>query len=70
VLCITRRIGEGVLIGSNVRVVVLDVHKGHVKLGFEAPTDIAILRDEVAFDSSRHNARNNGGNDRAEARNP
>lgn len=46
-LCLGRKIGESVMIGDDIKVVVLDINKGSVRLGFEADTSIEIHRKEV-----------------------
>ena len=46
-LVLTRRRGEGVTIGPDIRVVVLGMKGGQVRLGIEAPTAIEVHRDEV-----------------------
>ena len=46
-LVLTRRRGEGVTIGQNIRIVVLGVRGGQVKLGIEAPPSVEVHRDEV-----------------------
>lgn len=46
-LILTRRIGEGVFVGDNVRVVVLEVRGKQVRLGIEAPIEVVVLRDEI-----------------------
>jgi len=46
-LILTRRIGEGILIGDGIRVVVLEVRGKQFRLGIEAPTDVVVLRDEI-----------------------
>ncbi len=46
-LILTRRIGEGVIIGDDVRVVVLEVRGKQVRLGLEAPIEVVVLRDEL-----------------------
>lgn len=46
-LVLTRKVGEGLTIGPNIRVVVLDVKGGQVRLGIEAPGTMAVLRDEL-----------------------
>jgi carbon storage regulator len=44
----TRCPGQELVLGpKSIRVVVLGVHGGRVKLGIEAPRDIAITRQEV-----------------------
>ncbi|MEQ1792842.1 MAG: carbon storage regulator CsrA [Nitrospira sp.] len=46
-LVLTRRRGEGVTIGPDIRVIVLGVKGGQVRLGIEAPHTIDVHRDEV-----------------------
>jgi carbon storage regulator len=46
-LVLTRRRGEGVAIGPEIRVVILDAKGGQVRLGIEAPPSIEVHRDEV-----------------------
>jgi carbon storage regulator len=45
-LVLSRKIGETIRIGAGLDVVVLDVHRGRVKLGFAGPRDISIRRGE------------------------
>ena len=42
-LILTRRIGEKLLIGDNIEVVVLDVNRNQVKVGIKAPRDMTVL---------------------------
>ena len=46
-LVLTRRRGEAITIGSNIRVVVLDIKGGQIRLGIEAPSTVEIHRDEI-----------------------
>ena len=46
-LVLTRRRGEGVTIGPDIRVIVLSVKGGQVRLGIEAPSIVAVHREEV-----------------------
>ncbi|MFY4729419.1 carbon storage regulator CsrA [Nitrospira sp. BLG_2] len=46
-LVLSRRRGESVTIGPDIRVVVLGVNSGHVRLGIEAPPAVAVHREEV-----------------------
>jgi carbon storage regulator len=47
-LILTRRPREAVKIGKDIWVKVLEVRGNQVKIGFEAPSDVLIDRDEVA----------------------
>ncbi len=46
-LILTRKIGEKIKIGDDIELSVVDISKGVVKLGIEAPKDVTILRQEV-----------------------
>jgi carbon storage regulator len=46
-LVLTRRVGESVLVGADVRVTVTECKGGRIKLGFEAPRRVAIVREEL-----------------------
>jgi len=46
-LILTRRPGESVKIGDNVTVKVLGVKGDQVRLGFAAPPDVAVHRQEI-----------------------
>jgi carbon storage regulator len=46
-LILTRKIGETIQIGDNVTVKVLALRGGQVSLGFTAPTEVRIFREEV-----------------------
>jgi flagellar assembly factor FliW len=47
VLILTRKIGESIIVGENIRVVVLEVRGRQIRLGIEAPADIVVLREEI-----------------------
>lgn len=46
-LILTRRIGEKVIIGENVKVTVLSVKGNQVRIGIDAPRDVSVNREEV-----------------------
>ncbi len=47
-LILSRKLGESVLLGEDVSITVLEVTKGVVKLGIDAPKEIRILRGELS----------------------
>jgi carbon storage regulator CsrA len=53
VLVIARREGEGVFVGDGIRVVVVGVSEGVVRLGFEGPSNVAFSRDG-AYTEAEH----------------
>ena len=46
-LVLTRKLGEGIAIGTGIRVVVLGIRGNQVRLGIEAPQQTEIYRDEI-----------------------
>ena len=46
-LILTRRVGETLMIGDEVSVTVLGVKGNQVRLGVNAPKDIAVHREEI-----------------------
>ena len=52
-LILTRRIGETLMIGDEVTVTVLGVKGNQVRLGVNAPKDVAVHREEI-YDKINH----------------
>ena len=52
-LILTRKVGETVLIGENIRIMVVQVRGKQVRLGIEAPPDLLVLRTEEKPDSEK-----------------
>lgn len=46
-LVLSRKENESILIGDNIRVVVIEVRGDKVRLGIEAPRDVAVHRHEI-----------------------
>lgn len=46
-LVLSRKTQEEILIGDNIRIKVIDVQGGRVRLGIEAPHDVPVHRAEV-----------------------
>ena len=46
-LILTRRVGESVMVGDDITVTVLDVKGNQVRIGINAPKDVAVHREEI-----------------------
>jgi len=46
-LILTRRVGESLIIGDDVTITVLGVKGNQVRIGVNAPRDVAVHREEI-----------------------
>ena len=46
-LVLTRRLGESLIIGEDIRLTVVRIHGGQVQLAIEAPRETMIVREEL-----------------------
>ena len=46
-LILTRKLGESIVIGDNIKVTITDIRNGQIKLGITAPKDVTVNREEV-----------------------
>ncbi|NOX55299.1 MAG: carbon storage regulator CsrA [Planctomycetes bacterium] len=46
-LVLSRKKDETIIIGDNIKVMVIDIRKDKVRLGIEAPRDVSVHRREV-----------------------
>ncbi len=58
-LVISRRINEKIKIGDDIEIVIVSIDKNQVKIGIEAPKNVAILRDELIEEVKKHNINSN-----------
>jgi carbon storage regulator len=47
VLVLSRTLGERVIIGNDIVIQVVDIDRGKIRLGIEAPKGTAIYREEI-----------------------
>ena len=46
-LILSRHVGETIVIGDNIRLTVMSVHRGQVRFGIDAPREVAVDRLEI-----------------------
>ena len=46
-LILTRTSGEGLFIGDDIRITILEIRGKQIRLGIEAPTNVIVLREEI-----------------------
>ena len=46
-LVLTRKLGEGITIGDDVTITIVEMKGGHVRIGIDAPKNMKIYRQEV-----------------------
>jgi len=46
-LVLSRKLGEKIFIGENICITVVDIDRGKIRLGIEAPRDVPIFRQEL-----------------------
>ncbi|MCI4399613.1 MAG: carbon storage regulator CsrA [Campylobacteraceae bacterium] len=46
-LILTRKVGESITIGKDIKIKIVSIDQNQVKLGFDAPLDVVIFRDEL-----------------------
>lgn len=56
-LVLTRKLGESVTIGDNIKISVIDIKGRQVRLGIEAPPEMTIHREEIYAKIQEENQR-------------
>lgn len=46
-LILTRKSGEGMFIGDDIRITILEIRGKQIRLGIEAPASVIVLREEI-----------------------
>jgi len=62
-LILTRRVGETLVIGDDVNVTVLGVRGNQVRLGVNAPKEVAVHREEIYQRIQKENDSGNSSSD-------
>ena len=52
-LVLSRKIGERILIGDKITVTVVKIGHGGVRIGVDAPSEMAVVREELAAELRR-----------------
>jgi len=56
-LLLTRKLGENIRIGDDVKITIVEVKGNHVKLGIDAPPSVKVHREEIYERIQRQNRR-------------
>jgi carbon storage regulator len=56
-LVLSRKLGEKIYIGDNICITVVDIDRGKIRLGIEAPRDVPIYRQELLPLDHQHHPR-------------
>lgn len=61
-LVLSRKLGEKIYISDNICITVVDIDRGKIRLGIEAPRDVPIFRKELLTGEKKahKNAQQNG----------
>ena len=49
-LVLSRKLGEKIHIGDNITVTIVDIDRGKVRIGIEAPREVPVFRHELLVD--------------------
>ncbi|MCT4596763.1 MAG: carbon storage regulator CsrA [Vallitalea sp.] len=62
-LALSRKKGQGIIIGDNIELVILDISKDQVRVGINAPKNISIHRKEIYLQIQEENKKANNTSD-------
>jgi carbon storage regulator len=52
-LVLSRKLGEKIYISDNICITIVDIDRGKIRLGIEAPRDVPIFRQELLADKKQ-----------------
>lgn len=47
-LVLSRKLGEKIYVGENICITVVDIDRGKIRIGIEAPREVPVCRQEIA----------------------
>ena len=53
-LVLTRRLNERIFIGDNIIITLVDIDRGKVRIGIDAPNDLRVDREEVRISREKN----------------
>lgn len=53
-LVLSRKLGERICIGDNIFITVVDINRGKIRLGIEAPRNVPVYRQELLDGAAEH----------------
>jgi len=59
-LILTRKLGDNIRIGDKIRITILEIKGGQVKLGIDAPPQVSVHREEIYERIQEENRRASG----------
>lgn len=54
-LVLTRRLNERIFIGDNIVITLIDIDRGKVRIGIDAPSDLRVDREEIRIAREKNN---------------
>ncbi len=52
-LILTRKLGESVIVGDNIKITIVKINKQQVRLGFDASKNVIVDREEIVKKKKR-----------------
>ncbi len=54
-LVLSRKVGDAIMLGTDIEIKILEIHGAEIKLGIDAPKSVTILRKEICDDIKKQN---------------